>query len=44
MQLNVPNGQNLRSFQNCFSDTETDDRLDDQVCRPDARARDTDSD
>jgi len=31
--------QNLRSFQNCFSDTETVDHPDAQVCRLDESAR-----
>jgi len=36
--------QNLRSFQNCFLDTETVDRPDAQVCHSDERAKDSDSD
>jgi hypothetical protein len=34
----------FEKFHNCFSDTETVDRPDTQVFRPDAHARDFDSD
>jgi hypothetical protein len=34
----------FEKFQNCFLDTETVDRHDAQICRPDVRARDSDFD